>query len=70
MIIEELEDRHLDLKWTEYMSNKEHADLHTKLSIQFAIEVLEETAKLCFSDRSIVEDKIQELKTYLDEKIE
>ena len=37
---------------------------HTKLSIQFSIEVLES-----FDEHTQINDKIQELKKYLNEKI-
>ncbi len=63
MTIEELEDKHF------YISHQ-HRESHTKLSIQFAISVLEEMEYNILSDMEICkfESKIQELKQYLDEK--
>jgi hypothetical protein len=78
MTIEELKNKHSkllnvgsfkDTKW------KETADLELKesvnLSIEFAISVLEnmdiQHCQECYGNK-IVEDKIQELKSYLDEK--
>ena len=79
MTIEELEDKHSELieiglgnteeELAEYWFNKQKE--HTKLSIQFAIEILEEI-EICNSLGElpdIIEDKIQELKQYLDEKV-
>ena len=71
MNIEELEYKHFSIPEQAYKSTEKH----TKLSIQFAIEVLEE---LYFDnepmekpniDNKIITDKIQELKKYLDEKV-
>jgi hypothetical protein len=81
MTIEELEDKHSKIIDNdsknpeeelfegefEYWLNKQKK--HIKLSIQFAIEVLEDTARLCLADRSIIEDKIQELKEHLNEEV-
>ena len=63
MTIEELEDKHF------YISHQ-HRESHAKLSIQFAISVLEEMEYNILSDMEICkfESKIQELKQYLDEK--
>jgi hypothetical protein len=55
MNIEELEDKH----YREF-PNREFSRIHTKLSIEFAIEMLEECES--FEDRY---RRIQELKTYL-----
>lgn len=69
MTIEKLEDKHfLILGYgirNEIILNKEHA----KLSIQFAVEVLEEMFPMMVQyDNELINDKIQELKQYLDEK--
>ena len=65
MTIEELEHKHFIIPEQAYKSSKQH----TKLSIQFAIEVLE--AHLTYNGKKNVYDfgwdKIQELKQYLDE---
>jgi hypothetical protein len=62
--LEELEDYHLDIKY--------HQDgctiAHTKLSVGFAINILEEM-KLILNDDDCdyaLDSKIQELKIYLD----
>lgn len=64
MTIEELKDKHF------YISHQ-HKESHTKLSIQFAIEVLE--AHLNYKGKKNVYEfgwnKIQELKQYLDAKV-
>ena len=49
-------------------------DNHTYLSIQFTIEVLEELNQIWVGDSKMihvneVQEKIQELKQYLDEKV-
>ena len=63
MTIEELNDKHLEL-----IRNPRGCSLigksHIKLSIQFAIEVLES-----FDEHTQINDKIQELKQYLDESM-
>ena len=82
MTIEELEDKHLNTintgignteeELAEYWFSKQKE--HTKLSIQFAISVLEEVQKeneLIFLDLDLdqyLSKKIQELKQYLDER--
>ena len=79
MTIEELKNKHSELievglgnteeELAEYWFNKQKE--HTELSIQFAIEILEEI-EICNSLGElpdIIEDKIQELKQYLDEKV-
>lgn len=60
MTIEELENKHFIIPDEAYMAS----DKHTKLSIQFAIEVLES-----FDEHTQINDKIQELKQYLDESM-
>jgi hypothetical protein len=47
---------------------------HTYLSIQFAIEILEELSQIWVGDSKMihadaVQNKVQELKQYLDEKV-
>ena len=75
MTIEELEDKHAELidiglgnteeELAEYCFTKSQE--HTKHSIQFTIEVLENiNFKMSFPNQVII-DKIQELKQYLDE---
>ena len=66
MTIEELKDKHF------YISHQ-HRESHTKLSIQFAISLLEELEQFWIGDSKMIyvdeiQGKIQELKEYLDEK--
>ena len=87
MNIQELEDKHKeiigesDLHVPEYFRDSTHYDEEeelvakeaTKLSIEFAISVLEEfTIQYCecgrIDDNVEIESKIQELKQYLDEE--
>lgn len=68
MTIKELNEKHLEL-----IRNPSGRSLigksHTRISIQFAIEVLEKCNKLLSLHRGkYLRDKIQELKQYLDEK--
>ena len=65
MTIDELKAKHFIIPDESYKASHRHI----KLSIQFAIETLEDTARLCLADRSIIEDKIQELKKYLNEEV-
>ena len=73
MTIDELEQGHYDIHFgKKYEINP--PDYHTKLSIQFAIEVLEELNQIWVGDSKMihvneVQNKIQELKQYLDEKV-
>lgn len=67
MTIEELEDNHGEI----HEGFDGYIEQHTNLSIQFAIEVLEECINynkhhIDNSCQDNVEDKIQELKQYLD----
>lgn len=71
MTIKKLNDKHLEL-----IRNPKECRLigesHTKISIQFAIEILESDALQDCRASAWGEDiyyKIQELKQYLDEKI-
>lgn len=74
MTTKELEERHSDLKWQSYKGEEELCKLHTKLSIEFAISVLEEVQDKLkdISDRGVgifeIEDEIQELKQYVNDK--
>ena len=62
MTIEELDDKHRIVSWHNVNPDNH---LHTKLSTQFAIDILEEfKTSYNFSE---IENKIQELKQYLDE---
>ena len=61
MTIEELEDKHRIVSWHNVSTDN---NLHTKLSIQFAIEVLEN-----MEEHTQINDKIQELKQYYDSQI-
>lgn len=65
MTIEELEHKHFIIPDEAYMAS----DKHTKLSIQFTIDVLEEsiTDTSYHEVDSFCKSKIQELKQYLDE---
>lgn len=80
MRIEELEDKHLNTintgignteeELAEYWFSKQKE--HTNLSIQFAISVLESLGVgRCYEcdANNEIENKIQELKQYLDEKV-
>ena len=75
MNIEELESKHYSIFEDRSIGNPNLK--HTKLSIEFAISVLEESLNRIIdvdSDeayyiQNTLEDKIQELKTYLDEKV-
>lgn len=67
MTIDELEQKHYDVWYKDPLDYR----LHSKLSIEFAISVLNECYNGINPDNSTEEDiwyKIQELKTYLDEK--
>jgi hypothetical protein len=73
MTIEELEDKCINLYWDVIDKTKYSSDIG-KLSIQFAIEILEELnqtwvgdSKMIYADA--VQNKVQELKQYLDEKV-
>lgn len=74
MTIEELEDKHRDIEIFYFNSIKSEYPEQTKLSIEFTISVLEELNKdneLSFLDKDLdkyLENKIQEFKTYLNEK--
>ena len=65
MTIEELEDKHVKIALEPLNFDEFHYKNHTKLSIEFAISVLEslEPGELFIG----VNDKIQELKQYLNE---
>ena len=68
MNIQELEDKHNDLKWQSYKGEEVTSKEHTKLSVEFAISVLEEVNKN-YPEliHYRINDKIKELKQYLDE---
>jgi len=71
MNIQELEDKHRLIWVEEGESPWKSSNSHTKLSVEFAISVLEEL-KLKNESSNIhtivlFDDKIQELKQYLDE---
>ena len=69
MTIEELEDKHRDIEIEYFDSTANSYPYNTKLSIEFAISVLEEiNSKMSFPNQVIL-DKIQELKNYLNEKV-
>ena len=65
MNIEELEDRHGDIPLEPLNFDEFHYKKHAKTSVEFAISVLEslEPGELFIG----VNDKIQELKQYLNE---
>ena len=68
MTTEKLEERHDTISWN---NNEDKVAIHTKLSIQFAIEILEDV--ILNYNKPLVDlkhglDKIQELKQYLDEQ--
>jgi len=59
MTIQELEDKHAELDY-----RSDHFIKHRKLSIQFAIEMLEE-GRNWFELKGFIDNKIEELKKYL-----
>lgn len=69
MKIEELEKEHY--KWVgKIIASEKVAEKHTKLSIQFAIEILEDFNQFYVGDclaiyADEINDKIEELKNYL-----
>ena len=76
MSIEELENKHGDIPLEPLNFDEFHYKKHTKLSVEFAINVLENidmklhlNSEAIYSKRQqkFIEDKIQELKQYLDE---
>lgn len=68
MTIEELEDKHFNIDEGNVEIPISFVNSHTKLSIQFAIEILEELHSKNVSYFYFVDSKIQELKQYLDDK--
>ena len=68
MNIKELEDKHLQIWVICGEIPVTSSDKHTKLSIEFAISVLEEIDKESNDALNLVFDKIQELKTYLKDE--
>ena len=67
MNIEELDDKAMYLSF-DIKNEDKYSDDIVKLSIEFAISVLEELHSKNVSYFYFVDAKIQELKTYLDEK--
>ena len=77
MGIEELEDKHGDILLEPLNFDEFHYKKHTKLSVEFAIDTLEEIDNNLlevmgnsfeyFITHSKIENKIQELKQYLNE---
>ena len=77
MDIEELEDKHGKIAFEPLNFDEFHYKKHTKLSVGFAIGVLEEVDNSIlhqignsfdyFTAHNVIDDKIQELKQYLDE---
>ena len=73
MNIQELEDKHADIRFQPLNFDEFYEVKHTKLSVEFAISVLEEfTIQYCecgrIDDNVEIESKIQELKQYLNEE--
>ena len=73
MNIQELEDKHGNIPLEPLNFDEFYEVEHTKLSVEFAISVLEEfTIQYCecgrVDDNVEIESKIQELKQYLDEE--
>jgi hypothetical protein len=78
MTIEELKNKHHNVVINPLSYKNTTPEEHTKLSIKFVISVLEDTdAQILytlgntfeyFEITEIITNKIQELKTYLDEK--
>ena len=74
MTIDELEDKHYEQSKDELRHRTTYPIHHTYLSIQFTVEVLEELNQIWVGDSKMihvneVQNKIQELKQYLDEKV-
>lgn len=76
MSIEELEDKHGNIPLELLNFDEFYYIKHTKLSVEFAISVLEEidmklhlNSEAIYSKRQqkFIEDKVKELKQYLDE---
>ena len=69
MSIEELENKHGDIPLEPLNFDEFHYKKHTKLSVEFAISVLEDMERNILSDLEICkfEKKIEELKQYLNE---
>ena len=76
MNIEELEDKHVKIAFEPLNFDEFHYKKHTKLSVEFAINVLENidmklhlNSEAIYSKRQqkFIEDKVKELKQYLDE---
>ena len=77
MDIEELEDKHGKIAFEPLNFDEFHYKKHTKLSVGFAIGVLEEVDNSIlhqignsfdyFTAHNVIDNKIQELKQYLDE---
>ena len=76
MNIEELEDRHGDIPLEPLYFDEFYYEKHAKLSVEFAISVLESidmslhlNSEAIYSKRQqkFIEDKIKELKQYLNE---
>ena len=79
MNIEELKDKHEEIETEGNVEWSLVYNKHTKLSIEFAIEVLEDTDQKIMNLTGnsleyynlyygVIEPKIQELKQYLDDK--
>ena len=73
MNIQELEDKHGNIPLEPLELNEFYEVKNTKLSVEFAISVLEEfTIQYCecgrIDDNVEIESKIQELKQYLNEE--
>ena len=76
MTIEELEDKHGDIPLEPLNFDEFHYKKHTKLSVGLAIGVLEEVDNNIlhqignsfdyFTAHNVIDNKIQELKQYLD----
>lgn len=76
MDIEELEDKHVKIAFEPLNFDEFHYKKHTKLSVEFAISMLESidmslhlNSEAIYSKRQqkFIEDKIKELKQYLNE---
>lgn len=70
MSIEELENKHGDIPLEPLNFDEFHYKKHTKLSVEYAISVLEEVNDFHYwqnKNAPTIKDKIQELKQYLNE---
>jgi hypothetical protein len=71
MSTQELEDKHADIRFQPLNYDEFYEIKHTKLSVEFAISILEGVPKFSNVAQMLLytNNKTQELKKYLDENI-